>query len=147
MKFDGKVTINASRDEVWNDVTDANSVSQCAPGLKSMEIVEPDKKFRAVASVGFGAAKVTFDTDVEWLELDEPNQAKMKAHGTAPGSALDATAEMTLSDGSDDTTEMVWEADIVISGTIASLASRLMGSVTKKLTASFFDCMKKQIEA
>jgi carbon monoxide dehydrogenase subunit G len=42
---------------------------------------------------------------------------------------------------------MAWSTDVVVSGTIASLASRMMGGVTKKLTVAFFDCVKKQVEA
>jgi carbon monoxide dehydrogenase subunit G len=42
---------------------------------------------------------------------------------------------------------MAWTAEISVLGTIASLASRMMGSVTQKLTEEFFSCMKQQIEA
>lgn len=147
MKLDGTVTIDAPREKVWQFLTDAEGVSKCAPGLESMEIITPDEKFKVVASVGFGTVKVTFTTDVEWVELDPPNQAQVKAHGTAPGSAIDATAEMTLSDGSEkDSTDMAWKADVLVSGSIASLASRLMPSVTRKLTGAFFDCVKKNVE-
>jgi carbon monoxide dehydrogenase subunit G len=147
MNLDGSVTIMAPREKVWEFLTDAEGVSKCAPGLDSMEIITPDEKFKVVASVGFGTVKVTFTTDVEWLDLDPPNQAKVKAHGIAPGSAIDATAEMTLSDGSEkDSTEMAWKADVLVSGSIASLASRLMPSVTRKLTGAFFDCVKKNVE-
>ncbi len=54
---------------------------------------------------------------------------------------------MVLSDGPDGSTEMKWAADVVVMGTIASLAARMMGTVTKKLTSEFFECMKKKIEA
>jgi len=40
-----------------------------------------------------------------------------------------------------------WTADIVVVGKIASVASRMMGSITKKLTNQFFECVKAQIEA
>lgn len=147
MQFDGTVNIEAPREKVWEFLTDPNLVSQCAPGLKSVEVIEPDKKFRAVAGVGFGSVKVTFETDVEWVEVDAPNYAKMKAHGKAPGSGVDISSTMRLSDGPDGATEMQWSADIVVVGTIASMASRLMGSVTRRLTADFFNCVKDKIEA
>ncbi|HEX6303868.1 MAG TPA: carbon monoxide dehydrogenase subunit G [Anaerolineales bacterium] len=147
MQFDGTVNIEAPREKVWEFLTDPNLVSQCAPGLKSVEVIEPDKKFRAVAGVGFGSVKVTFETDVEWVEVDAPNYAKMKAHGKAPGSGVDINSTMKLSDGPDGATEMQWSADIVVVGTIASMASRLMGSVTRRLTADFFNCVKDKIEA
>lgn len=146
MHLEGSVTINAQRDTVWEFLTDPNSVASCAPGLESLEIVEPDKKFLVVASVGLGTVKVKFKTDVEWIELDEPNRAKMKAHGNAPGSSVDATSEMILSDGEDGKTEFEWNAEVVVVGKIASLASRLMGGVTQKLTNEFFKCMKDKIE-
>ena len=147
MHFEGTVTIEAPREKVWAFLTDPEAVSQCAPGLKSLEVLEPDKKFRAVAAVGIGSMKATFTTDVEWIELDAPERAKMKARGSAPGSAVEATSEMKLADGPDGTTEMAWTADVAVMGTIASLASRLMGSVTQKLTGEFFNCVKEKIEA
>ena len=147
MHFDGTVSINAPRQKVWEYLTDPNSVSECAPGLKSVEVIEPDKKFRAVAGVGFGSVKVTFEVDVEWVVLDPPNHARMKAHGKAPGSGVDITSVMNLTNGSEDFTELQWSADIVVVGTIASLASRLMNSMTRKLTGEFFSCVKGKIEA
>lgn len=146
MNFQGSVTIQAPRQAVWAFLTDPSEVSKCAPGLESMEVIEPGERFRVVASVGFGTVKVTFATDVTWLELQMPERAKMKAHGTAPGSAVDAMAEMNLADVSDGSTELSWEAEVLISGTIASLASRMMGSVAKKVTGAFFECVKGQIE-
>ncbi len=147
MRLQGAVNIKASRQRVWEFLTDPHAVSGCAPGVESLEIVIPDQKFRAVASVGFGSVKARFVTDVDWVELDAPNRAKMKAHGTAPGSAVDASADMALSDGTDGSTDMRWSADVVVVGTIASLASRLLGSVTQKLTEQFFQCVKQRIEA
>lgn len=146
MQLDGTVTIAAPREKVWAFLTDPHKVGQCAPGLESLEIVEPDQKFQAVVSVGFGSMKARFSADIEWVELDEPNRAKMKAHGKAPGSTADAMSEMTLTAQGDDKTELHWTAEVTIQGTIASLASRLMGSVTNRMTGEFFDCVKQHIE-
>ena len=146
MQLEGKVNINASRAEVWAFLTDPHAVGQCAPGLESLDIVTPDKEFKAVASIGLGSVKVRFTSTVEWLELDEPNRAKMKAHGDAPGSSMDATSEMLLSDGDNGSTNLDWTADVVVLGKIASLASRLMGGVTQKLTEELFNCVKETIE-
>jgi len=146
VKFDGTIQINAPREKVWASLTDPNLVSQCAPGLQSMQIITPDKEFKVVASVGFGAVKMTFDANVEFVELDAPNYARLKAHGKAPGSGVDVTSDMRLSDGQPGTTELQWTADVAIVGTIAGLASRLMGPMTKQMSAQFFDCIKAKIE-
>jgi carbon monoxide dehydrogenase subunit G len=146
MNFQGKLSIDAPRERVWAFLTDPEAVSQCAPGLEELDVVEPGKKFRVVSAVGFGTVKVRFASDVEWTELSPPDRAGMKAHGTAPGSAVDATSSMVLSDGASGATDLAWAADVTVVGAIASLAARLMGGVTQRLTAAFFDCVKQKIE-
>ncbi len=146
MQFEDNVTINAPRKRVWEFVTDANKVAKCAPGVESVEIIEGNKKFKVVASIGFGNIKVRFTTDLEFTEFEEPNFVKLKAHGTAPGSAVDVIADMRLTDGENNSTNLHWRADIKILGTIASLANRMMGSVTQKLSTQFFNSVKQKIE-
>jgi carbon monoxide dehydrogenase subunit G len=146
MRFEGKVNIRAPRKKVWDYLTDAEKVSRAAPGLEKLEVVEPGKKFRVVTAIGLGTIKARFTSDVEWTDLQPPDRAAMKAHGMAPGSAVDATSAMHLSDGEGGSTDLAWSADVTISGTIASLAARLMGGVTQKLTAAFFDSVRKEIE-
>jgi len=146
MNFKGTVTINAPREKVWAFLTDPSRLTECAPGLEKLDVIVPNEKFRAVASAGFGAIKATFVTDATWMDLDPPNRARMKIHGKAPGSRVDGTSEMVLSDGANGSTVLNWSSDITVVGTIASLAARLMGVVTQKLTDAFFECVRKKIE-
>ena len=143
--FEGTVSIKAPRSQVWAYLTDPEKVGQCVPGVESVEVVG-DRKFRAKVEIGFGTVKARFAGEGEFVELDAPDRATLKAHGKAPGSAVDVRSVMALSDGPDGTTELHWTADITILGTLASLAARMMGTITKKLSAEFFNCFKKKIE-
>jgi carbon monoxide dehydrogenase subunit G len=100
-----------------------------------------------VVSVGLGGVKARFNGDVDILELEEPNRAKLRAHGTATGSAADAVCEMTLSDGPEDATLVHWVADVNVSGQLASLAARLMMPVSQKLASQFYEEVRRRIEA
>lgn len=104
MNFKGTVTINAPHQAVWQFQPNPEQLTQCAPGLEALEVITPNQKVRAVASVGFGAVKARFVTDVEWIDLDRPNRARMKVRGKAPGSVADAASEMTLTEGPDGAT-------------------------------------------
>ena len=146
MKLSGDVTIKAPRKKVWDLMTDPNQIGQCVPGVEKIEMIEPLKKYRGIVSVGFGAVKARFTGDVDVLELDEPNHAKLKAHGTASGSAADAISEMKLSDGPDGSTLVHWTADVNVAGQLASLASRLMIPVSQKLAQVFYEAVRKKIE-
>jgi carbon monoxide dehydrogenase subunit G len=96
MLVEGNVNINASREKVWGFLTSPDLVAECAPGVNSVEVIVPDKQFKAIATIGFGSAKVVFEADVEWLEMYENRFAKMKAHGKAHGSGVDVISEMRL---------------------------------------------------
>ena len=146
MKMSGTVSIKAPRQKVWDFLTDPEKVSQCAPGVEKVEVVEAGKKFRATAAIGFGSIKAKFSGDAEWVELEAPTRAKVKAHGSAPGSAADVTSEMNLVENADGTTDMNWTADVVVLGQLASLAARMMAPVSQKLTEQFFECAKQKIE-
>ena len=147
MHLEGIVNIRASRAAVWQYLTDPHKVSECAPGVESVEVIEEGKKFKATAAIGFGTVKAKFNGNAEFVELEAPNRAKIKGHGNAPGSAVDVTSEMFLSDGPNGSTEMKWTADVVVLGQLASLAARMMTPVSQKLTEQFFSCVKQKIEA
>jgi len=146
MQLNGEVTIRAGRKKVWDFLTDPEQLGQCVPGLEKIEVIEPLKKYRGTVSVGLGSVKARFSGDVDVLELEEPNRAKLKAHGTATGSAADAVSEMKLSDGQAGATVLQWSADVNVSGQLASLVSRLMIPVSQKLAGVFYDEVKKRIE-
>lgn len=146
MLLKGDVIIHAPRKKVWDFLTDPNQIGQCVPGGEKIETIEELKKYRGIVSVGLGSVKARFSGDVEVLELEEPNRAKLKAHGTTTGSVADAVSEMHLSDGPDDSTLVQWTADINVSGQLASLVSRLMVPVSQKLASVFYDEVRKRIE-
>ena len=146
MILKGEVAIRATRKQVWDFMTDPEQIGQCAPGVEKIEVIEPLKKYRGIVSVGLGSVKARFSGDVDILELDEPNRAKLKARGTATGSIADAVSEMSLSDGPDGTTILHWTADVNVSGQLASLASRLMAPVSQKLAGVFYEQVRKKIE-
>jgi uncharacterized protein len=146
MKFAGTVDIAAPRDKVWAFVIDPNQVGQCGPGVESIELID-DAHFKATAKVGIGFISARFVVNMEMAELTPPDQAVIKAHGQAPGSAVDATARMNLSDGANGMTTMDWSADVTISGSLASLGARLIEGTANKMIGQTFECMKSKLES
>jgi carbon monoxide dehydrogenase subunit G len=146
MHFEGTVQINAPRDRVWAFVIDPNEVGQCGPGVESIEVVD-DSHFKATAKVGVGFISARFVVNLEFVDLDAPSSATIKAHGQAPGSAVDADARMHLSDADGGGTTMDWSADVNISGTIASVGARLIEGTANKMIGQTFECMRTKLEA
>jgi uncharacterized protein len=147
MRLEGTIEIAAPHDRVWAFVTDPNEVAHCGPGIESVDVVDATH-FNANARVGIGFISAGFSVELEFTELEPPNRAVIKAHGQAPGSAADATAEMRLSDGSlPGTTVMDWAADVSIHGHLAAVGARLIEGTANKMIGEAFDCIRAKLEA
>ncbi len=109
-------------------------------------MIEPLKKYRGIVSVGFGAVKARFSGEVEILELDEPDHAKLKLMVQRPEVSPMRSAKCTSVMGPMASTNVHWTADVNVSGQLASLAARLMVPVSQKLASQFYDQVRKKIE-
>jgi carbon monoxide dehydrogenase subunit G len=146
MQFSGTVEIAAPRERVWAFLMDPEQVGPCGPGVESVEVVDDDH-FKAKAKVGIGFISARFAIDMTVAERTEPDLAVLKAHGQAPGSAVDATANMALSGPAEGPTMMDWSADVLIAGTLASVGARLIEGTANKMIGQTFDCIRSRLEA
>lgn len=146
MRFEGSERIAAPQAKVWAFLMDPQQVGSCGPGVESVEPVDATH-FRARAKVGIGFISARFVVDMEMADLVEPDHATIKAHGQAPGSAVDATATMDLTADGAEATTMAWAADVNISGTLASVGARLIEGTAKKMIDQTFACIRSKLEA
>jgi carbon monoxide dehydrogenase subunit G len=69
----------------------------------------------------------------------------MQARGRVPGSAVDITSVMRLTPTEDGGTLLDWEADVVVSGTIASVGARLLQGVADRQVQQVFACVRARL--
>lgn len=146
MKFSGTVEIKAPREKVFAFVSDPRQVGSCGPGVETIDRID-DTHYTAVAKVGVGFISARFQARIEVAELIDGTTARIKADGSAPGSAVNALASMDLSDAPGGATTMAWEADVVIHGTLASVGARMIEGTANKLIGQTFDCIRAKLEA
>lgn len=144
MEFSGTQTMEASQKNVWAYLYDVNKVAECAPGFQSLEVLG-EEHWKAVIAVGVGPVKAKFTLDVT-REMQEPDVMIVKGRGKAPGSAVELAGNMHLTAIDAEKTQMDWSAQVIVSGTIASVGARLMSGTAEKLTGQFFDCLKAKLQ-
>ena len=98
MQFSGSVEIAAPRAAVWDFVSDPQKMGSCGPGVETVETID-ENTFVARAKVKVGPIAANFTVDAEFLERTEPDRAKVRARGKAPGSAVDGTAASPVTSG------------------------------------------------
>src|SRR5687768_8458004 len=97
LEFSGAPEVPAPRAKVWTRLMDPNFVAGSAPGVESVEAVDPTH-FKVISGLGVGAVKVKFKLDVELFDIVDGERLKMRARGKAPGSAVDVVSGVRLED-------------------------------------------------
>jgi carbon monoxide dehydrogenase subunit G len=137
LEFSGAPEIPASRAKVWERLIDPQFVARSAPGVESVEEVDPTH-YKVVSGLGVGAVKVKFNLDVELSDVVDGERLRMRARGKAPGSAVDVVSAVQLEDAGNGATRLNWSATSDVSGTVASVGARLLEGTARRLTEQFW---------
>jgi len=144
LEFSGAPEITATRDQVWSRLLDPNFVAASAPGVESVEAVDPTH-FKVVSGLGVGAIKVKFKLDVELSDIVEGERLKMRARGRAPGSELSVVSSLRVEDAGPGRTRLNWSATSEVSGTVASVGARLLEGTARRLTEEFWTDFARRV--
>lgn len=144
MRYSGTERIPASRQRVWQFLTNPDAVAQCVPDVESLEVVDPIH-FKATVKAGIGPVRGKFGFNVTWQELTEPSRAHMTAQGKSGGNAVTVDSTMDLNEAGENETELAWNADVVVHGMLASVGARLLDGFAKKQTEQFFGCIRERL--
>ncbi|MFB6298578.1 MAG: CoxG family protein [Salinirussus sp.] len=138
MEFEGDFTCDGTPEELWPYFTDTDVLADSVPGCKEMVPVTPSE-IETTLAVGVGSVKPTFDATAIVLEADRPNRLEMQATGEASRNSFTANAWTELHDNGDGTTTVTWGSTAEVSGIIASMGERALGSVANKLVNDYFE--------
>ena len=144
LEFSGAPEITAPRTAVWARLMDPSFVAASAPGVESVEAVDPTH-FRVVSGLGVGAVKVKFKLEVELSDIVEPERLRMAARGKAPGSAVDVVSSVRLEEAGNGRTRLNWSATSHVSGTVASVGARLLEGTARRLTEDFWTDFARRV--
>lgn len=146
MEFEGEFTVDGSPDELWKYFTDPDILQDCAPGCEEVTLETPSR-ILSTLSVGVGSINPSFDVEGVVVECDRPNRLELEACGEASRNSFEVTASQELEDNGDGTTTVRWKADARVSGIIASMGERALGSVADKLVNDFFEDLQNHVNA
>ncbi|MBI3982260.1 MAG: carbon monoxide dehydrogenase subunit G [Gemmatimonadetes bacterium] len=144
LELSGAPEIAAPRERVWERLLDAEFVGKCAPGVRSVKVVD-DTHYKVTAGLGVGAVKLTFVLDVELSDLDPPISAKMAARGRAAGSEVRVESSVALETPAANRTRLSWTVAADVHGTVVSVGARLLKGTAGKLADGFWKKFAKAV--
>ena len=146
MQFSGTQTIAVPIEKVWTYLADMDKVAVCGPGFQSLEALGPEH-WKALVAVRIGLIKARFIMDVRRTVLQKPDLIVVKAHGKAPGSAMELEGRMQLTGVGEERTSMHWVAQVAVDGMLARIGAHLINNMAEKLARQFFTCLKYHLQA
>jgi carbon monoxide dehydrogenase subunit G len=146
LKFSGAPELMTSRDHVWERLMDPSFVAASAPGVESVEAIDPTH-FKVVSAFGVGAVKLRFSLKVELTHVVPPEHVTMQARGKAPGSNVDVVASVSIEELGPRHVRLSWTAESDVSGTVASVGARLLEGTSRKLTEQFWADFARRVQA
>lgn len=138
--------INAPQEKVWDFLFDIPKLSQCIPGIESVEVVD-DKTYRGKLVVRVGPIKSEFSGKVTLAEVDAPNRIAGTVEGDDKSSASSVKASFTGTlKAMDVGTEAAFEVEANLRGRLAQFGGPVITATAKKLTAEFAKCLREKLE-
>jgi uncharacterized protein len=145
MDMNGRETIQAPIDAVWQGLNDPDILRQCIPGCEALEKTS-DTEMTATVVLKVGPVKARFEGAVQLSNLNPPHSYTISGEGKGGlvGFAK-GSADVTLTAEGPDTTVLTYVVRADVGGKIAQLGSRLIDSTAKKLGEQFFSSFGEKV--
>ena len=137
LEFFGSPEIVAPRQRIWQRLMDPHFVAHSAPGVESVEIVDPTH-FKVASSFGAGSMRIRFPMDVEIFDIVPGQSARMRVRGKVPGSTVDVVSSIEIQDSGRNTVRLNWSATSEFSSTVGGIGARLIEAAARRLTEQFW---------
>jgi len=147
MLIEDSFMIDASQEKVWEFLFDIPRLSQCIPGIESVEVVDA-KTYRGKLVVRIGPIKSAFSGLVTLTEVDAPNRIAGTVEGDDKASASSIKAEFTgaLSPAAGGT-QAAFRIDASLRGRLAQFGGPVIQATARKLTVEFARCLREKLES
>jgi uncharacterized protein len=144
VRFEGTFTVRAPRSKVFSFFLNPQEFSTCIDDPHTIEVIDADH-FRGTVKAGVSFIRGNFTWSAEIRERVPPERARMAVHGSGMGSGFDIVTTLDVTEAGGLTT-VRWAAEVQMSGTIATVGSRLLHATTEKKTNAFFENARKILE-
>lgn len=146
MQIKDSFVINSPQEKVWEFLFDIPRLSQCIPGIESVEVLD-DRTYRGKLVVRVGPIKSEFTGKVTLTEVDAPNRIAGTVEGDDKSSASSVKATFIgilnpVAGG----TEAAFQVDASLRGRLAQFGGPVIIATVKKLTAEFAKCLREKLE-
>jgi carbon monoxide dehydrogenase subunit G len=146
MLMEGKFTLKAPIQEVWDFLLKPETLASCIPGAEEMKAID-DKTYESVVKqkVGPISVKLKFTTTI--TEMDPPRHLKAVGRGadvTKAGTFSQETI-VDLTEISKDEVDVSYSSNVSLVGRLATFGERIMRAKAKSVGEEFTKNLQEKL--
>lgn len=144
MKIEGSHRIKASRERVFQALTDPAVLQKCIPGCEELQKIG-DNQYTAKLSTGVGSIKSVFTATITLDELMPPSHYKLIIEGKGQPGFVKGSGGFDLAE-QDSGTEVKYSGEVNVGGLIASVGQRMLEGAAKMMASKFFSALEAETQ-
>jgi carbon monoxide dehydrogenase subunit G len=145
MKISGHKIIAATPEITYGLLTDPAVLVRTMPGLKKLEPAE-ENSYTAEMEIGVAAIKGKYKGRMRVADAEPAVSYRLLMEGQGPGGFVSVNIVVTFA-GQNDGTDVVYEGEAQIGGTIAGVGQRMLSGVANYLVNQFFTAVGKEAQS
>ena len=148
MKIEGKFTMKALIQKVWDFLLAPGTLASCIPGAEKMEPVD-DKTWEGTVKQKVGPIGVKLNFTQTLTELDPPNHVKAVGRGSAVGGAGTFSQEtiVDMKEIGGGEVEIAYSSNVSMVGRLATFGERIMRAKVNKTGEQFIQNLQDKLES
>jgi carbon monoxide dehydrogenase subunit G len=149
LKIEGSYRIPAPRERVFPLLVDEQVLCRCVPGCRRLERQTEDR-FSATLDVGVGSVKGTYEGTVTLSQRVPPDRLEMQVEGQGRLGFVRGKGSLVLEnapDGDSPITRVLYQGDVQVGGSLASVGQRMVQSASKMMAGQFFAALEAEVKA
>jgi carbon monoxide dehydrogenase subunit G len=145
--IDGKFTLKASIQKVWDIILQPGTLASCIPGAEKIEATDATH-YNCLMKQSVGPISVKLQFVVELKDIVPPTHLKAVGSGNALGNLGTFTLDMVvdLKELSDGMVEVAYSANANIVGKLATFGERIMRAKSRQVVEDFTKNLQKKLE-
>ena len=144
MQLTGLHVLPASTATVWKMLMDTDTLARIVPGITSLEKTA-ENQYNAIADIKMGPVSGIFTGILTLKDIQEEVGYTLHVTQNSKIGNADATVAIAIKATDATHTELNFDGDAKISGVLARMGPRVIGSVANTLTKQFFENFEKEL--
>ncbi|RLA99791.1 MAG: carbon monoxide dehydrogenase [Deltaproteobacteria bacterium] len=147
MILEGKFTLKAPIQKVWDSLLEPETLLACVPGAEKIEKLD-ERTYDCVIKQKVGPISVKFKFKTVLTKLDPPHHFELEGEGDEIAKAGRFTQKSTVDlRETEDGVEISYKTEVNVVGKLATFGDRIMRAKAKKVEAEFTKKLQERLKA